>query len=264
MPEPTRILALLLPTTAAQAIATHGALGLTGTVLPAEAVAALTEPAEMLAAFAREDDPRFVDGGAVHVLRFPEDQLMTVTPQGVVQEGVPARGWLDYTRVSVGASVWRLTAGAEPAAVAGYQSLAEGWGGSVGYQPPLGLAGPRAVWHGHELPASVTGGVDGPEQVELVAFEPLDGMRVVRDGVWSAVVPLSDVESVFTVTLMVQWRDTPARLLEVRGSTALLLLPADPAVATPVGGVETEPGVWQVSAPVSELREASGVRAYRK
>jgi len=269
MTIPTQAMTKLLATDQAHSIARDGATALVGHVVAAGELDSVTDPAALRRAFGVEEDRRYDDPeGSAYVLRFPVEELQRFTtpgrrkpadstyPTGFLPGGglVPV-SWIEYTRVPIGSTVWRLRAVAPPEGVAVYRSLAEGWQGAQGYTPPDGLEGPRVSWRGLDLPAALTN--DG---VEVVSLEEQPGMVQAPTGVWQAVLPRSEVEAAFEIVLTTTWRDTPARVLRSSGDQVLLLLETDRDTAMTIGAIEVEPEVFQVMSARAELGPVTGLR----
>lgn len=271
LPTPSPTYMKLMPAAQAHAIAQEGAVNLTGPVVLAEDLEAVTNPADLRRRFGVEGNAWYADPhGDAYVLRFPSEPLMRLTdprerPAGSgpaywtgflpAPEIVPV-WWLEYTRVPIGSTVWRLRSGREPEGLAVYRSLAQGWQGAQGYTPPSGLNGPRAQWRVLDLPAALTN--DG---VEIVSTEQQPGMQQASTGMWQTVLSREDVEAIFEIVLRCEWKGQEARVIRVEGGQALLLLErADADAARAVGGSEVEPGVFQVIAPKVELMATKGVR----
>jgi len=266
---PQQTMIKLLTAAQAQSIARDGATALVGHVVPASELESFTDPAVLRQTFGVEEDRRYDDPeGAAYVLRFPVEELQRFTtpgrrrpidrtyPTGFLPGGgiVPV-SWIEYTRVPIGSTAWRLRAGTTPEGVAVYRSLAQGWQGVQGYPRPEGLEGPRASWRGLDLPAALTN-----DDVELVSFEEQHGMVQAPTGVWQAVLPRSELEAVFEIVLTTTWRDTPARVLRSNGDQVLLLLETDRDTATTIGATEVEPDVFQVVTSRAEIGTVSGLR----
>jgi hypothetical protein len=144
MTIPQQTMTKLLTADHAHSIARDGATALVGHVVPAGELDSVTDPAALHRAFGVENDRRYADPeGAAYVLRFPVEELQRFTTPGrrrpidrtyptgfLPGDGLVPVSWIEYTRVPIGSTVWRLRAGTTPEGVAVYRSLAEGWQGA--------------------------------------------------------------------------------------------------------------------------------------
>lgn len=212
-------------------------------------------------------DPAYVD-----LIRFVTNPLMVLStptdvgerpwptyPVGFLRDATPV--WdLDLTRVPTGSRFVRVAADGSETVLSEYGGAAWGWQRATGYFPPLHLIGPRATWHGLDLPASYT---EDQQSVELVWVGDdgvPDGFTPSRARVHARTVPIAECDSVFEVVLTTTWRDAPVRVLQQAGPETLLVL-IDPDVETinRLEAVALEPTVFQVTVPSSEIGEVTGL-----
>ena len=258
------------------AIVEQGHSVVEGPVVRAGDAAGLDTPEKLLAAYGFEG-PASPWGAEpqpyVDVLRFPVEPLMRLEtppadeverpwptyPRGFLRGDSLVPVWmLERTRVPVGTEFWRIAHTGEQKALSVYDGPALGWRGAPGYFPPLHVVGPRAEWHGLDLPAAFL-----PEgRIELVHVgdqAPAPEFEQVRPQVWRAEVPLAACDRVFEVVLTATVDGVPVRVLQQAGDQALvLLLTDDPAAAELLGAGEAEPGIFEGVVPAGKLEGVEG------
>lgn len=272
------VLEKLLVPDVAHRIVEQGYDALTGPVYRAEDLIGLA-PVERIAALRLdgESSPFGADPDHVDVVRFGTNALMDLRVPTPLP-GAPARPWPTYDNgfLANAAPVWFLTMTRMPVSTryirvsrdgseqefSRYDGAAWGWRGAKGYFPPLHLIGPRVKWNGLDLPASY---VEDQQSLELVwvGDEGVpEGFTPARPRVHSRVVPLAACNEVFEIILTATWRGEPVRVLQRAGEEALLLLaqPTHDSVEA-LGAVGLEPGIFQTTAPASELEDVVGVRS---
>jgi hypothetical protein len=155
-----------------------------------------TDPAALLSAWGWADlAPYGSPPEVVDVLRFPMHPLMrTRTPTALDDTHVPtyAHGFLPsvealipvfdlaHTRVPTGTELWRLRLDTAPDLKLIFDGPARGWRQGPSYFPPLHVVGPRARWHGHDLPAAFTEDTSALEIVWVGAGAPTGSSRPAR------------------------------------------------------------------------------------
>lgn len=249
----------------------HDAVG--GPVVRAEDLSGLT-PAQRVAAYGLDGDhfPFGPEPDHVDVIRFETSPLMVLMtpsdrgerpwptyPLGFLRNGVPV--WeLDLTRVATGARFVRIDRDGGERVFSEYGGAARGWRGARGYLPPLWLVGPRARWHGLDLPASYTPDQTAVELVWIGDDGVPEGFRQTRPRIHAHEVAVAECESVFEVVVTGRWRDAPVRVLQQAGDRSLLLL-TDPDVdsVNRLGAEALEPGLFQALAPRDEVTDVAGV-----
>lgn len=262
MPE-SLVLQKLLTGAVASAIVEDGLDQVGGYVASAAEIARLT-PAELLAAYGIDGDPEFVD-----VVRFHPPSLATFStpssderpwqtfPNGFLLGESLARVWhMSRTRYPWGSEYWRIRSDGQQARLSHYGGAARGWVRAQRWQPPSPIVGTLAKWRGNEFLADVSG---ADVQLTAIADAAPPGFEQVRQGAWSAVVPLSECvvfERVFTADL----DGIPVRLLRHGGGRAhLSLLSGDPSAAERVGASLIEPAVYEVVVDARLLKDVKGV-----
>jgi hypothetical protein len=263
---------LLMPAQA-QRVVEEGLDVVGGPVVRAEDVQGRTA-AQRVAAYGLEGerfpfgpDPEFVDvlqfeTSPLMVLRVPDDRTerpWPTYPFGFLRDATPV--WdLDLTRVTVGARYVRIGRDGSHRVFSEYDGAARGWRGARGYTPPLWLAGPRATWHGLDLPASYSADQTAVELVWVGDEGVPTGFEQARPRIHARQVPVTECESVFEVVLTGRWRDAPVRVLQQAGQQALLLL-SEPDVESVdrLGARAWEPSLFAALAPSDELQDVTGV-----
>ncbi|WP_110181140.1 hypothetical protein [Nocardioides solisilvae] len=259
-----------------QRIVEQGYDALSGPVYRADDLFRAT-PAERVAAHGLEGElfPFGPDPEHVDVVRFGTNPLMDLripgppTAPGERPWPVHDKGFLrnavavwelTMTRVPTGARFVRVHRDGTESEYSRYGGAAWGWQNAKGYFPPLHLIGPRATWHGLDLPASYTEDQQGVELVWVGDRDVPDGFTPSRPRVHSRVVPVAECESVFEVVVTARWRDEPVRVLQQAGGEALVVL-LDPTVESVnrLGATALEPTLFQATAPADELEETHGV-----
>jgi hypothetical protein len=217
-----------------------------------------TDPAALLSAWGWADlAPYGSPPEVVDVLRFPMHPLMrTRTPTALDDTHVPtyAHGFLPsvealipvfdlaHTRVPTGTELWRLRLDTAPDLKLIFDGPARGWRQGPSYFPPLHVVGPRARWHGHDLPAAFTEDTSALEIVWVGAGAP-DGFEQTRPSVSRRTVTVGECDSVFEVELTAQIHGIPVRVLQRAGEQALVLLTGiSRDDGARLGATEVEPG----------------------
>ncbi len=272
------VLERLLVPAVAQRIVEQGYDALSGPVYRPEDLFGLP-PAERIAALRLdgESSPFGEDPEHVDIIRFGTNPLMDLrspTPApGAVERPWPtydngflanaAPVWfLTMTRMPVSTRYIRVSRDGSEQEFSRYDGAAWGWRRAKGYFPPLHIIGPRVKWNGLDLPASYAADLQSLELVWVGDEGVPEGFSPARPRVHSRVVPLAECDEVFEITLIATWRGEPVRILQQAGEQALLLLtqPTPHAVEL-LGAVALEPGLFQTTAPASELEGMVGVRS---
>jgi len=231
-------------------------------------------PAERVAAYdlGGEIFPFGPEPDHVDLIRFQTNPLMQLSiptdtgerpwptyPLGFLRDATPV--WdLDLTRVPMGAEFVRVGPDGGESVLSTYGGVAWGWQRAQGYTPPLHVIGPRAKWHGLDLPASYTKDQQSVELAWLGDDEVPDGFEPSRPGVYARTVPVAECESVFEVVLTARWRDAPVRVLQQAGAeTLLVLIDPDVDAINRLGAVALEPTVFHATAPSDEVGTITGV-----
>lgn len=246
----------------------RGASDVGGAVVRATDAAGLRTPRSIVEAYAVED--RFPADAPVDVVRFPMVRLMQVDRPVPAEAPWPtyATGFLrcddvvpvwmlHRTRLPRGSELWRLHPDGSTQVLAVFGGAGRGWRGAAAYLPPSPFVGPRARWRGGELTADVD---DSGTSVELVLQgERLEGFTATGPGVSTRSVPIDECEAVFERVLTCSWQGVPCRVLGRGEHHARLLLTAPtPEDVARLGITETEPGIFEVVAPLEELTDHGG------
>lgn len=258
-----------------QGVMEQGYDHLQGPVHRAQDAAALMTPDALVRAYGLDGDgsPFGAAPTVVHVLQFrvhplmrlqrPADRGLRPWPtfgNGFLRGDSLAPVWLlDLTRVPSGSQLWQVPADGQARVVAQYDGPATGWRGGRGYFPPLHLIGTRAQWRDLDVPADLSADRSRVSLAVTGDQAPHEGFVQARPGVWTRELAVADVTRVFDLTLTCTWRDVPCRIIQhTAQQSRLLLLTDDPDTIATVGGEEVEPGVYEVTAPSSELVDVQG------
>lgn len=233
----------------------------------------LATPAELLAAYGLGEDrfgaaPEFVD--VVRFLMVPLMELARSTsgeaPWPTYSTGflrsehlIPV--WsLGHTRFPQGSEVWRIHADGSQEPVSVLLSSARGWDGATSYTPPSTFVGPLATWRGSEYAADFADPTGAVVELVAVGAQTPEGFTGVRPMISTRSVPAAECESVVERVVSATWRGAVCRVVRTDAQDArLLLVTDDPDAVARLGADEVEPGVFEVTAPLSELTDLGGV-----
>lgn len=215
--------------------------------------------------------------GAVYILHVdtsPSWSLLAAGDRldlpGATVEGrhVP-RFFLNHTRLTPGARLWRFEADSAPVRVGTFRGVAHGWldhtRGTVAAPQPSLDVGPAVVLAGTAYVADVVSGDDGvPVAITAVsALEPPVSLGFARNpfGHWTRPVQLHEAEALFDLTVAGTWRDHPVQLVQQTrtgdGRIAVRVCSLAPHQAAELGFQEVEPGGWEATVPAEQIRDAA-------
>lgn len=163
--------------------------------------------------------------------------------------------WLEPTRVPAGSELWRIHADGREELITAYANVASGWqpAGSPKFTPS-DLVGVFAEWNGNPVFADIL-----PNGKAVIASTTeLEGLRLTERGVWGGVAEPAELESLHALRVTASWRGLPFQLIRRwKGDDGLIgrlvYLGRDARAAEAAGLQKMDAGVYEVSAPISEL-----------
>lgn len=270
-----------------QAFLTEGYDRVGGYVVRAAEVSGITSVADLrtLHHTNYEGSP-FPSDGPLHILhvdRSPSWQLVPAAQiaerdvrdtSGTVEVGeqLIQEFFLDHTRLTPGARLWRFEDGQDPTLVATYFGAAFGWqdhtnDNTLKAATPMPTAGTIAVLGNRGFVADVTSGDDGtPTSITLVsAVEPggdSTGFEENAVGHWVKSVEHSDLTALFELRVTANWNNIPVLAVHSfkmpesdLAVTRVVSIARDWELAEKAGLKEVELGVWEATVPASEVQD---------
>ncbi|GEM_PF-2840851 len=144
-------------------------------------------------------------------------------PTGLTTTAAPV--WeLELTRLPAGATIVRISADGTEETLTTYAGAALGWHNTRDYRPPTELVGPRAVFQGHDLPASWSADGTSLDLIWLGDRAPAVFGPTRHAGVWAVNVTPADCDKVFEVVITATHQDQPVRILQQAGTETLVQL----------------------------------------
>lgn len=266
----------------ARAFLTEGYDRVAGYVVRAPEVSHVTDPQELrLLHRTNYDGSPFPPDGPLHILHMDRSPSWLLTPASAMVEydGDPAarsslpglsveESFLDHTRLTSGARLWRFAEGADPIHVATYRGPGAGWedhqSGALKLSTPLPTVGAVAVIGRTAYVADVLSSDDGaPIAITaLTASEPSTelGFERLPSGVWARAVEHSELSALFEVRVTAFWREHPVLVVQSfrhpEGflATRIFSLARNWQQARDVGMVEVERGVWELTVKADEIQ----------
>lgn len=222
--------------------------------------------------------------GPVHVLhmdRSPSWQLLPATQMkerevmstsGTVEvdEGLVELFYLDHTRITSGARLWRFEDGEDPVLVGTYHGPAFGWqdhvnGDVLKSALPLASTGSVVVLGDKAFVADVTSADDGsPTQITAVApSEPPAELGFVQNQAerWVRGVEHSEARALFELRVTATWNGLPVivclnfKLPDGMLATRVSSFAHDYERAAAAKLTEVELGVWEATVPSAEVKD---------
>lgn len=280
------VLQKAVPPALVAAYLTHGYDRVSGYVVRAAEVSAVTDVADLRRLHLVEHEGSLhATTGPLHILhvdRSPSWRLLpaedlaerdVLSPSGTVEvaEQLVRVFLLDHTRLTPGARLWRFEEGADPVLVGTYHGAAHGWqdhtrDDALVAAVPSPTVGAVVVLDGTGYVADViSGDDDSPTSIVAVsALEPPGklGFAQNQHGHWVRQVEHAEAQALFEVRITGTWRDHPVqlaqqfRLPDGRNAVRVCSLARDWSRARDLGFLEVELGVWESTVPAEELTDA--------
>ncbi|HZK06394.1 MAG TPA: hypothetical protein VFC82_11215, partial [Actinomycetaceae bacterium] len=224
----------------------------------------------------------FAGDGPLHILhvdRSPSWQLVpaskmverdVMSTSGTVEvnEQLVEVLFLDHTRLTNGARLWRFEEGETPVLVATYLGPAYGWqdhsaGGALKTGTPYPSTGALAVVEEKAFVADVISGDDGvPTSITAVAaVDPGGDLGFSQNdvGLWVRAFEHAELSALFELRVTATWNDLPVLVVQVfrmpDGSRAqrIFSIARDWERARAAGLTELELGVWEANVSADEV-----------
>lgn len=223
----------------------------------------------------------FPNGGPIHILHVDRSPAWNLTaadklherpvmdPSGTVEvdEQLIPLFYLDHSRLTPGARLWRFEDGQDPVLVATYEGPTLGWqnheGGKLVHMAPTPIVGDVLVVGSTAFTAQVTCTDSGAPQtiVAVSPQEPADvpGFQQNLAGLWVRQFEHTELRALFESQLVSTYRELPvqvvARLARPDGTklARVASLARDFEAAQKLGFTEVELGVWEATVPLAEL-----------
>ncbi|MDO5495035.1 MAG: hypothetical protein Q4G64_04920 [bacterium] len=225
----------------------------------------------------------FPTDGPIHILHVDRSPSWQLTPATRITErdamstsGTVAVGeqlvevfFLDHTRITNGARLWKFEEGADPELVATYFGPAHGWqdhsaGGEMRRATPTPTTGSLVVLGDKAFVADVQSAENGvptaitavapvapPEELEFTEYE---------GGIWAKQVEHSDAAALFEVRVAATWNEHPVLLVhnfqlpDGKAVSRVVSAARHWELARDAGLQEIELGVWEATVPSSEVK----------
>lgn len=229
----------------------------------------------------------FPASGPIHILhvdRAPAWPLIPATSKNVherdalstsgtveVNEQLVEIFYLDHTRLTAGARLWRFEDDADPVLVGTYLGPASGWHthatDTTKHMTPTQIAGSVVVLGTHPFTAQVTSGDDGVPTgiVAVAASEPQDHVGFAENlhGLWVREVRHSEARALFEMHVTAEFRDVPVQVVaqfstpEGTVMARIVSLARNWEKSRDAGLMQVELGVWEGTVRVADLANMS-------
>lgn len=198
----------------------------------------------------------------------------TGTGLATVGDVVTPLSWLEHTRLTPGARLWRFTPGAaEPELVGTYHGVAFGWqnhltGDDFHAVAPSKYVGPVARTESGTYAADVRTGDDGrPTVVTVVTLAPdaeQHGFTRTAAGMWAKQLAPAEVSDLFEIHATARWHGIPVRIVDQGPPDAagaqqcrISSLAHDADVAEGLHMDKVDPGVYEATVALTDLADVA-------
>lgn len=253
-----------------------------GYVVRAAEVSDITSPAD-LRRLHLTDYPQttFPNGGPIHILHVDRSPAWNLIPADKIHERPVLNSsgtvevdeqlipvfYLDHSRLTAGARLWRFEENQEPVLVATYNGPTLGWqnpeSGALVHMAPTPIVGDVLVVGSTAFSAQVSCNESGAP-VTIVAVSPQEPSDVPDfqqnlAGLWVRQFEHPELRALFESQLVSTFRDLPvqvvARLTRPDGTklARITSLARDYEAPERLGFTEVELGVWEATVPLAEL-----------
>ena len=221
------------------------------------------------------DEQRKATGGP-----FLEPAPFTGTGYAETDGVVVSLSWLEHTRLSPGARLWRFYPDSnEPELVGTYHGPAFGWQDHLAEDAlhavsPTSFVGPAARTEHGVYAAEVTTDDDGaPTAVTLVARSAKaeeHGFTRTPAGTWAKKVPVDQVQALFELHLSAVWNGMPVRVVEQfpgpeqQRLSRIFAVGLNAEAATKLKMTRIEPGVYEANVPTENLKNVTPTQRVAK
>ncbi|MDD9206281.1 hypothetical protein PU560_07330, partial [Georgenia sp. 10Sc9-8] len=221
------------------------------------------------------DEQRKATGGP-----FLEPAPFTGTGYAETDGVVVSLSWLEHTRLSPGARLWRFYPDSnEPELVGTYHGPAFGWQNHLAEDAlhavaPTSFVGPAARTEHGVYAAEVTTDDDGvPTAVTLVARSAKaeeHGFTRTPAGTWAKKVPVEQVQALFELHLSAVWNGMPVRVVEQfpgpeqQRLSRVFAVGLNAEAATKLKMTRIEPGVYEANVPTENLKKVTPTQRVAK
>lgn len=216
----------------------------------------------------------------LHVDRSPSWQLAsatTIKEQAImetsgtveVQESLVETFFLDHTRLTSGARLWRFEDDHDPVLVASFLGPELGWqlheedDSPMKLMAPVPIVGSIVTLGGQQFPADVVSDEAG-NPVDIVAVSAVEpagdlGFTKTDNGMWVRDLDFSQAEALFEMSVVGTWNGEPVKLVHAMRTTENLAvyrvfsLTRDWEKSRDARFTEIELGVWEATVPQAEV-----------
>lgn len=201
--------------------------------------------------------------------RITERDVMSTSGTVDVGEQLVELFYLDHTRITRGARLWKFEDGADPELVATYFGPVHGWqvhaeDNRMVRATPTPSTGSLVVLKDKAFVADVQSGDDGvPTSITAVApIEPPQelGFEHLENGAWVKETTHADVTALFEVRVTATWNQHPVllvhnfKLADGRPVSRVVSAARHWELARDAGLKEVELGVWEATVPSDEVK----------
>lgn len=200
--------------------------------------------------------------------RLTERDVMSTSGTVDVGEQLVEVFFLDHSRLTSGARLWKFEEGEDPQLVATYHGPAFGWqnhteGDALRRSTPTPTTGALVVLKDKAFVADVSSADNGvPTSITAVSATepPADFGFEAHDNIWVRTVEHSDVTALFEVRVAATWNEHPVLLVHnfklPDGQPVSRIVSAGRhwELARDAGLTEVELGVWEATVPSSEVK----------
>nr|NLD40160.1 hypothetical protein [Actinomycetales bacterium] len=200
--------------------------------------------------------------------RITERDVMSTSGTVDVGEQLVEQFFLDHSRITSGARLWKFEEGATPELVATYHGPAFGWqnhsaGDELRRATPTPTTGTLVVLGDKAFVADVVSEENGaPTAITAIAptEPPAELGFESHDGLWVKQVQHADVTALFEVRVTATWNEHPVLLVhnfklpDGRPVSRVVSAARHWELARDAGLQEVELGVWEATVPSSEVK----------